>query len=287
MPERASYEEAAALIPKYLRPGLMTNLADPAGLRRDELRILKLENGLFILRRRESWEALSFLMTSGPVPELPGMVVTEIPNSQRVTGAAEIFKDAGYRVILERVRLARRARGAEESGSPDAAGSAGGFAGTEISPALPGEAEAVAELLRGSFDALTGCLPGEAQLREDIDRGLVLAARSGSVWVRNTSSMAFLWYTVNAGRGNAARMPTSSISSRSAACRAVSPASTLPPAVTSHRLGRFLHSGERRWMSSLPSGEKTHACTTRWNSPSLSDVTSRTAVLPVGRRFSS
>ncbi len=181
MPERASYEEAAALIPKYLRPGLMTNLADPAGLRRDELRILKLENGLFILRRRESWEALSFLMTSGPVPELPGMVVTEIPNSQRVTGAAEIFKDAGYRVILERVRLARRARGAEESGSPDAAGSAGGFAGTEISPALPGEAEAVAELLRGSFDALTGCLPGEAQLREDIDRGLVLAARSGSV----------------------------------------------------------------------------------------------------------
>ncbi len=163
-----SYEEAAALLPDFMRPGLKTNLADFTALKRDELRILERENGLFLLRRRESWWLLNFLMTGGPVPALPGRVVTELVSGPRESEAAltGLFEEAGFRTVLTRVRLTR----------PPSAPPADAPA-PPVSPAGPEELEEVMALLRACFEPLTGCLPGREALMEDLTGGRVLAVR--------------------------------------------------------------------------------------------------------------
>lgn len=162
-----SYEEAARLIPRYMRPGLRTNLTDPGALRRDKLQAAELESGFFILRQRRTWSLLNFLMTEGPVPELPDRVVTELVFGPR-DSAAELtaaFERAGFRILIRRVRLTRPA-------GESAAGPVSG-----VCTADPGDLDELLELLRGAFDEFTGCIPGRAELSEDIAGGRVLALR--------------------------------------------------------------------------------------------------------------
>ena len=157
------FDGIAALIPKYMGPGLVTNLSDVSSLRREELSFCATDGGLYILRRREGYSLLTFLIKGGPVPELPGTVVTELVTRPGDRGeAAELFEIAGFDKLLRRVRLTRPA------GAADGPGKA-------VYKASPSELSEVDRLLRSSFDPLTGCLPSQDELCRDLAEGKVFA----------------------------------------------------------------------------------------------------------------
>lgn len=166
MTRPASYEETAALLPKYMRPGLLTNLSDPKALQGDRLEIDERDNGLFILREREGFSLLTFLMTGGPVPPLPGRILTELvlrPGEEPGFREA-LFEGAGFRKRLDRVRLSRPAGPFHE------------LPASPVRAAGAAELEPVEALMRTALDPLTGCLPKKDELAGDLSAGHVLAA---------------------------------------------------------------------------------------------------------------
>ncbi len=168
MTRPASFEEVSSLIPRYMRPGLRTNLASPRALAADRLLIEEADSGLFILRDRGTWSLLTFLMTGTWLPPLPGRVAAELVFRPGDGGAelTGIFESAGFAPRLRRLRLTAPA----DIEFPPEPG---------VSTADAADLDGVLALLRGAFDPLTGCLPSPGALREDLERGNVLIVRRG------------------------------------------------------------------------------------------------------------
>lgn len=195
MTNPAGFEEAAALIPAHLRPGVMTNLASPEALRGEELELLETRTGLFIFRKRDGFRLLTFLMNAPELPEISGTVVSEAvfapgADSRRLTDA---FTSAGFVPALRRLRLTRAPNAAKAAPNvvqtPPERGPKGvqtppeqGPKGVRIPPewgqnGVREGVKRVSEILQNCFSPLTGCLPGEAELSSDISSGRVLTVR--------------------------------------------------------------------------------------------------------------
>ena len=165
------FDRLSALAEKRMRRGVLTNTLitretyEP-DIRRGALTALETEHGLFLLRDRGDRALLSFLMEPGaPLPALPDGAVCEIAFRERDTGLAalpERFEAAGFETALRRIRLARPAG---PCGPPEE---------PLCSPESPEEAGA---FLRGHFSSLTGCLPGEEELRDAFAGRRLLAVR--------------------------------------------------------------------------------------------------------------
>lgn len=163
----ADYDEIAAMIAGYLRPGLMTNWASDAEVLRREadagtLLTHEYSGGLLLLRRRPGHFILNYYLSDpGAIPDiaLPCPTVLELPQrpgSQTHTG---LWTSLGFRPLLSRLRLSRAKHDAV--GQP---------------PQTPDiSAREALELLEGCFDPLTGCLPGLEELEEDIARGRLIS----------------------------------------------------------------------------------------------------------------
>ena len=155
-----------ALLPR-LR--LSSGLPDRAALARaiDAGRLFAEERdgGLLLLSARDSFFRLRFYLER-PDPLLalraPLPVVTEIAcraGDPRLGPLGDVLADAGWKTLLRRVRLWR------EAGAPESEPAA---------PASTTPPEAAALLAR-CFSPLTGCLPTEAELAEDLAEGRLLA----------------------------------------------------------------------------------------------------------------
>lgn len=161
------YDEIAAMIAGYLRPGLMTNWAsDTEVLRREAaagtLLTHEYSGGLLLLRRRPGHFILNYYLSDpGARPDiaLPCPTVLELPQRPGSQSDSSLWERMGFRPRLRRVRLSRAKR--------DTAAAA--LAVPDIS------AREARELLERCFDPLTGCLPGLEELEEDIARGRLIS----------------------------------------------------------------------------------------------------------------
>lgn len=167
-----SYASLNGMIMKQFRRGMVTN----SFLAREEyereisggrLYCIEAENGLLLLRRRETHAILSFWLNDGAVPDkavLPGNTVLEIPHRERDTALLEMtekWKTRGFELEFCRQRMIF-------------SDSAECYENDSIRAAEHGEEQLVKELLCESFSPLTGCIPTGEALSEDIKNGGVL-----------------------------------------------------------------------------------------------------------------
>lgn len=132
----------------------------------------RLPEGLVLLRRGNGPQRLRFLLTEPEVlRDLPldRSTALELPfrrSDERFPKLAKELEGSGWTEALRRVRLTRRAAPPEAPGAEPPVCGCGG------------EAESPAELwtlLRSCFSPLTGCLPEQAELKDDLAAGRVLA----------------------------------------------------------------------------------------------------------------
>ena len=133
----------------------------------------RLPGGLLLLQRTEDLQRLRFLLSDPAVlcgwrPDR--LTAVELPfrrGEERFPALAEALEKAGWRTVLRRIRLTRKAAPAPEA------------------PALPpaGDAspEALRALLYACFNPRTGCLPDAAELAEDLAQGRILTTEGGLI----------------------------------------------------------------------------------------------------------
>lgn len=143
-------------------------------------------NYLLAYRIRETHNILNFWLNDGffdAVPEIPGNTVLEIARRERDTALADVTQswiNTGFGPLFTRQRMVCT----EENSFTDEC----------IRPAKPGESEAVQTLLHDHFSPLTGCLPTEETLRDDIASGGVL------VYVTDSTILGLLHFTADKKR---------------------------------------------------------------------------------------
>lgn len=128
---------------------------------------------LLLYRRRGAFYRMNFyLREDAPLPLLPDEhIVTEIAFRERDTAlreAAARWQQAGMTPVLTRHRMKRNADAPRQVLLPD---------GMTVETAAARDLDAATVLLTENFSALTGCLPTNAELFCDIERGGVLLAR--------------------------------------------------------------------------------------------------------------
>lgn len=173
----SSYEVLSGLISRQFRRGVRTN----AFLSRAEweraiqmgLSAQTTGAGLLLLAKRPGFSRLYFYLNDLERPlevEFPVSTVTEIafrPRDTLVREAADYLGSQGLSPILSRVRLSRAAGEAERDDS---------------ALRTPGveESGTVLSFLRENFPRLTGCLPTQEELGEDLSAGNCLAAEDAT-----------------------------------------------------------------------------------------------------------
>ena len=188
-----SFDRLAALAERHMRRGVLMNTMitreayEPDILGRG-LTAKETEDGLFLLRDRGDHTLLCFLMEPGAeLPALPDRTVCEIPFRERDTGLAGLpqkLEEAGFETVLRRVRLSRPAGPCEMPEEP---------------LCFPESPEEAASFLQRHFSSLTGCLPGEAEMRAALAERRLPAVRD-----ENGALCGLLHFTV-AGRASRLR----------------------------------------------------------------------------------
>lgn len=177
------FEVLAPLLSAQLKKGVFTNnflgWDDYAREIARGLWVHAFSGGLLLFRTRAGHHVLNFYLQKEAALELPaldGPVVTELvwrPREAEAAAAAlERFQAAGF---VEQFRRLRRERPATADANP-ADGS--GALNADQHSGIAGLAETtqtaeVLEFLRANFDLLTGCLPTEEALAEDVAAGNV------------------------------------------------------------------------------------------------------------------
>lgn len=173
-------EALSPLLTAQLCRGVRTNnTMSPQDYRREigrgALYAQPLEAGLLLLRRREGHWLVNYYLPPEARPfSLPvdGLVTVELPFRPKDAAMERellaLFQASGFSQRLRRVRLERPAG--------DASAPEGEFA---VRPGRGEDFHAAMALLREGFDPLTGCLPGEDDLSEDIAGGNLICAWDG------------------------------------------------------------------------------------------------------------
>lgn len=183
------FEALAPLLSAQLKKGVFTNNF----LSRDDyareiaqgLWAQEFPGGLLLFRSRTGYYVLNFYLQKDGVPALPdldGLVVTEMAwrprEAEGAAAALERLRAAGF---VEQFRRLRRERPAMAEANPvDGSGAAdaaqhSGIAGLADSA----QTVEILEFLRDNFDSLTGCLPSEEALAEDVAGGRVVCTTDG------------------------------------------------------------------------------------------------------------
>lgn len=170
-----TYDEISGLISVYLRKGVHTNTFLTPDVYKAEIAAGSLyahqwQGGLLILRKRQDFYRLNYYINDlASLPDyLPEKAtVIEIPlRPGSGTEDIDYWQRQGFNKLMSRLRLVRPG-GLE-------AGSAGLY---NIKKAAKEEIPELGSLLESCFNPLTGCLPTTAQLKQDIESGLVFTAQ--------------------------------------------------------------------------------------------------------------
>lgn len=174
MPVIKDYEALSDLVSAHLLRGVQTNTMvteDTYGpaIQDGTLTAQTTPAGLLLTRDRGDHARLNFYLNDMSVPlgaELTSPTVTEVAFRPRDTGLQEAvtyLQEQGFSLVLERVRLSRPATEADPLAFP-------------LYVPRPEDTPVVMEFLQENFSSLTGCLPTEAELAEDLahDRFLIL-----------------------------------------------------------------------------------------------------------------
>ncbi len=166
------YETLADLASRHMTRGVRANtMVSQAEYGRaaetGSLLVQETPAGLLLARDRGDHFRFNFYLNdiTGPLGgDLPTPAVTEVAYRPRDIGLQEAvtyLQDQGFALLFERIRMSRPAGLPEEETAP-------------VHTAQPQEADAVMAFLRENFSLLTGCLPNEEELAEDLEQGRVL-----------------------------------------------------------------------------------------------------------------
>ena len=166
------YEDLSRLVTPHMRSGVMANtMASQAeyapSIAAGTLDLRDTPAGLLLLRDRGDHTRLNFFLNDLSCPldtALPTPTVTEVAFRPRDTGlqeAVSYLQRQGFTPVFERIRLSRPAGQAGEPALP------------LLTPG-PEAAPWVLTFLRENFSPLTGCLPTEEELAQDLAQGHVL-----------------------------------------------------------------------------------------------------------------
>lgn len=180
MQQITNYDTLLALLQAQWRPGVVTNTVPSGEAYREELRAGSLyactwPGGLLLLRRRESFQQLSFCLQRGAAlpdwkPKLPTVLeIAARPRDAALLAVGRGWQDRGFQLLFTRQRMTRQP------------GPVSGEAVFPVRIAVQEEQADVQGLLQDCFDPRTGCLPMAAVLREDLNQGrvLIVGARGG------------------------------------------------------------------------------------------------------------
>lgn len=186
-----SYTQLSQMITKQFRRGMTTNAflskdEWEAEIARGTLGYDASDNYLLVYRMRDTHNIMNFWLNgifSDAVPEIPADTVLEIARRERDTALADVTQvwiRAGFALLFTRQRMAC----ADTDGADD----------EHVRLAEPDEYKAVQAMLCGNFSPLTGCLPTEEVLRDDISSGGVL------VYVSDSTVLGLLHFTADQKR---------------------------------------------------------------------------------------
>ncbi len=167
-----TYEELSALASAQLRRGVKTNTivtkeAYGAAVDQHRLRVYSEPDSLLLLQKRDGHTRMNFFLnTLADLQEpLPADTVTEIAYRPRDIGlqeAVDYWQRQSFVLLFERMRFSRPA-GMAAIDSP-----------IPVRKPAEAELETVLQFLQQNFPALTGCIPMEEELAEDIHNGRIL-----------------------------------------------------------------------------------------------------------------
>lgn len=133
----------------------------------------RFDEGLLLLQRTEALQRVRFLLTDPArlcqwrPDRLSALELPFRRSDESFRALASDLEAAGWRLVLRRVRLTRKAAPA-----PFSPGNA---------PSSASDPEALLELLHACFSPLTGCLPDRAELASDLAEGRLLTADGGLI----------------------------------------------------------------------------------------------------------
>ena len=130
------------------------------------------DGGLLLLRKREGRHLLTFYINNRnvlPDVKLPSDTITGIPQKTSEADAISYWTQLGMRPLGEYIRLTREVDSGSASEEPS------------IHIAAESDFDGVHALLYDSFDLRTGCLPSDAELRDDIKQGMVLCVKDDRI----------------------------------------------------------------------------------------------------------
>lgn len=172
MEQIETYEQLAALASAQLRRGVKTNtIVTKEGygiaIDRHRLRAYAEPDVLLLLQKRDGHTRMNFFLnTLAEIHEtLPAETVTEIayrPRDIALQEAVDYWQRQGFQLLFERIRLCRPA-GTVAIDSP-----------IPVRKPAKDELGTVLQFLRQNFSPLTGCIPMEEELAEDIQNSRVL-----------------------------------------------------------------------------------------------------------------
>ncbi len=172
-----SYEALSACISRHLRRGVATNAfgAKEAYIKEIKEKALSVEewdDGLLLFYQRSGYQRMQFYLQSLSLPEFGCFsqpTVTEIASREKDSAlhqATAFWQSQGFSLLYERQRLTLAKQTPVASvESPLCVRLVG-----------PEEAPAVAALMRRCFDRITGCLPAQWELCDDIEKENLLCA---------------------------------------------------------------------------------------------------------------
>jgi len=181
MRQIVDFGEVSRLVTAHMKPGVFTNnfiTPDQYHVEISAGTLYEYEwgGGLLFLRKRDGRHLLTFYIHDTDISlgaDLPPDTVTEIPRKPSGESAAAVAVDywirSGMKLDFERIRMTRPAGCGAEPVSHT------------VHVAQEADLGGATELLNGSFDPKTGCLPTESELCGDIADGNVLCARDGGV----------------------------------------------------------------------------------------------------------
>ena len=177
MEQIKSFERISSLISSCMKKGVKTNnfltAADyEADIASGSLFCHTWPGGLLVLRRRKGYNRLYFHIFEPyrpPEIEINELTVLELPmRPDDAEGGllSEYWKNAGFKVRLNRIRLQR----SEAQPFPEISED------REIRKPQPPDLEALVKLYEGCFDRYTGCIPNMEELRAIVDGGNIFCA---------------------------------------------------------------------------------------------------------------
>ncbi|MBR0129701.1 MAG: GNAT family N-acetyltransferase [Firmicutes bacterium] len=139
------------------------------------LALFERRSNVIVLRFALGKELITYILTDGL--ELPVVCETAYRSGDRQLRSTTAFlKHQGFELGARRMRLSIRP---EQLKAGSASSAAGAEDSTVISKAVPEDLTDLMDLIKLSFDPLTGCIPEEKELLEDIENGLVITAKEG------------------------------------------------------------------------------------------------------------